>query len=285
MAHAIQVRTRAVELIKEGHTQEFVSRILKVGTTSIKRWKNQIETQGEIRCNYDVSNRVATKIPREKLTAYYEENPDAFLKEAGIHFNCTAPAVHYACERCKITYKKKEPRCKEQKVNDREKFAEAIKDLDENTLCWVDECGVDKHYHRNYGRSLRGKRIYASIPGKKYKRTNIIAGYLRGKVAAPFQYDATTDCDLVEGWFEQHLLKALPKGTTIPIDNAPFHRMDMLRDIVESAGCHLIALPTYSPDLNKIEHALWANMKNYLRNYSKNFSSIEDALSDYFQLK
>jgi transposase len=170
-------------------------------------------------------------------------------------------------------------------VKDREKFTETIEKIDETTICWVDQCGVDKHYHRCYGRSLRGKRIYASVPGKRYKRTNIIAGYMNGKIKAPFQYDGTTDSDLVEGWFESYLLPVLPKGTTIPIDSASFHRKDVLRDIADDAGCHLISLPTYSPDLNKIEYAVWANMKNHLRYYSKFFSSLDDALMDYFQLE
>lgn len=164
-------------------------------------------------------------------------------------------------------------------------FAEVIKKIDESTICWVDQCGVDKHYHRKHGRSLRGKRIYASVPVKRYKRTNIIAGYLGGKVVAPFQYDGTTNADLVEGWFENHLLPAIPKGTTISIDSASFHRKSILRDIVEDSGCYLVSLPTYSPDLNKIEFAVWANMKNHIRNYSKYFSSLDDALLDYFRFK
>jgi transposase len=180
---------------------------------------------------------------------------------------------------------KKEPRYKEQKVRDREKFAEVIEKTDERTLCWVDQCGIDKHYHRRHGRALRGKRIYAHVAGKRYKRTNIIAGYLNGKIIAPFQYDGTTNSDLVEGWFENHLLPAIPKGTTIPIHNASFHRKDVLRDMVEDSACLLISLPTYSPDLTQIEHPFLANMKHHLLYYSKNFTSLDDVLVDFFQLK
>jgi transposase len=162
---------------------------------------------------------------------------------------------------------------------------QAIENIDNSTICWVEQCGVDKHYHRRYGRALRGKRVYANIPGKKYKRTNIIAGYLIGKIVAPFQYHGTTDSDLVEGWFEDHLLPSIPKGTTIPIDSASFHRKDILREIVEDSGSHLISLPTYSPDLNKIEPAVSANMKNHLRNYSKYFVTLEVSLLDFFRFK
>ena len=107
MAHAKQVRVRAVELLKEGYTQKAVSLLLKVGTTSIKRWKKEIEEFGDIRYNYDSSNRVAPKLPYDKLLDYFEKNHDALLKEAAAHFACTNAAVHYACKRNKITYKKR----------------------------------------------------------------------------------------------------------------------------------------------------------------------------------
>jgi transposase len=107
MAHAIEMRTRAVELSKEGYTQKFISKLLNVGTTSIKRWAKEIEEFGRIRFNYDISNRVAPKLHPDELMKYIKNNNDALLKEIAGYFNCTVPAVFYACERNKITYKKK----------------------------------------------------------------------------------------------------------------------------------------------------------------------------------
>jgi hypothetical protein len=63
------------------------------------------------------------------------------------------------------------------------------------------------------------------------------------------------------------------------------HRKDILRDMAEDAGRYLISLPTYSSDLNKIEYALWANLKNHLRNHLKYFAVLDDAVMDYFQFK
>ena len=34
-------------------------------------------------------------------------------------------------------------------------------------------CG---YIYREYGRVIRGKKVYDKIPGKKYKRTNIVVG-------------------------------------------------------------------------------------------------------------
>jgi transposase len=107
MAHAIEIRVRAVELLKEGYTQKFVSEILHVGITALKRWKNQIEKTGEISVYYNTLNRVAPKLPVKELEDYFNSNNDALLKEVAEHFNCTPQAVFYACERNNLTYKKK----------------------------------------------------------------------------------------------------------------------------------------------------------------------------------
>ena len=107
MAHAIQIRTRAIELLDEGYTQEETAKLLNVGTTSIKRWKAEILEHGVIRHFYDTSNRTAPKLPKDKLLEHYEDNPDALLKETAEQFDCDPSAIFYACKRYKITYKKR----------------------------------------------------------------------------------------------------------------------------------------------------------------------------------
>ena len=156
--------------------------------------------------------------------------------------------------------------------------------LNEADIIYVDESGIDEYYHREHGRALRGEKIYGEVPGRKFQRTNFIAGYCNGRILAPFQYDGTTDADLVEGWVETCLLPVVSKGSVIIMDNASPHKKDTIFDIIEEAGCILIFLPKYSPDLNPIEH-FWANMKNHLRNYTKNFDSLWQALVDYFRFK
>jgi len=68
----------------------------------------------------------------------------------------------------------------------------------------------------------------------------------------------------VETYFEETLLPFLPAGSIIVLDNASFHRSVALRILVEAAGCTLLFLPVYSPDLNPIEH-IWATVKRKLR--------------------
>ena len=48
------------------------------------------------------------------------------------------------------------------------------------------------------------------------------------------------------------------------MDNLSAHRPTRIRELIESRGCELLYLPTYSPDYNPIEEA-FAKIKNLLR--------------------
>ena len=59
----------------------------------------------------------------------------------------------------------------------------------------------------------------------------------------------------------------LPKLTTksvVVMDNASFHKGSEMKAAIEGAGHILEYLPTYSPDLNPIEHT-WAQAKTLRR--------------------
>ncbi|SPR13767.1 IS630 family transposase [Orientia tsutsugamushi] len=38
------------------------------------------------------------------------------------------------------------------------------------------------------------------------------------------------------------------------MDNINFHKNNIITVLIESVGCSILFLPTYSPDLNPIEH-------------------------------
>ena len=88
--------------------------------------------------------------------------------------------------------------------------------------------------------------------------------------------------DFFEEWFEKSLLQSLKEKTVIILDNATFHRMNKLKEIVREYGHIILPLPPYSPELNPIEKT-WANIKKFLRNILHKFSKIEDAINYYFE--
>ena len=52
----------------------------------------------------------------------------------------------------------------------------------------------------------------------------------------------------------------LRRGQVLVMDNYCIHKSVKTQEIVEKAGCEILFLPPYSPDLNPIEN-LWANIK------------------------
>jgi transposase len=95
-------------------------------------------------------------------------------------------------------------------------------------------------------------------------------------------YKHTTDSEFFESWFEDCLLQEIPKGHTVIMDNASFHRKKTLHKLARGK-VRLLFLPPYSPDYNPIEKT-WANMKRNLRNNLQGFQSLDSAICDYFDV-
>jgi transposase len=204
------------------------------------------------------------------------------MEEAAKVFNCTKQAIFYALKRLKLQRKKTVSYVERNEVL-RADFQETLDSYPQYKLYFVDECGIDKYLYREYAYAPRGVPVHAKISGKKYKRINIVAAKCADKIVAPLAYGGTTDSVLFEYWFENSLLKAIPKWSVIVLDNATFHRKSVLNALAEKADCEVLFLPPYSPDLNPIEN-FWAWMKSRLRKILPSFDSFDDALDNCFHL-
>jgi transposase len=177
---------------------------------------------------------------------------------------------------------KKETLYKERDEKEREDFDKELSELPVDTpLVYVDEAGVQQEMNRTCGRSKRGVKIYVETSGKRTKKINIVAGYCDGEVLGQTTYPWNTDTEWFCMWFEFVLIPLLKPGSVIVIDNASFHNKTYLPIISEAYGHRILWLPKYSPDKNPIEH-VWATMKTWLRNFSKYYSSIREAISAHF---
>ena len=77
-------------------------------------------------------------------------------------------------------------------------------------------------------------------------------------------FQGSCNTEVVDTCFEKVLLPALPPGSGSVLDNARFHQSPTTAALAAAAGCQLLFLPAYWPDLNPIEH-LWASFKTRLR--------------------
>ena len=143
-------------------------------------------------------------------------------------------------------------------------YREEIKDIPPEKIAYVDESGIDTYLYREYGYALRGQQVLGQVRGRKYRRCGIVAAQMGNRILAPFQYNGTMDSRLFEFWFSNQLLPSLEQGTVIVMDNASFHSKKRLLFAAQNAGCRVLFLPPYSPELNPIEK-FWAWLKRFLR--------------------
>jgi len=76
--------------------------------------------------------------------------------------------------------------------------------------------------------------------------------------------EGTVNKNAFLGYLEYVLLPTLAKGTVLVLDNWTVHHGYEVRELVERFECELLYLPTYSPDLNPIEH-LFAKVKSFIK--------------------
>lgn len=105
MTYSLDFRKCVIEYRQEGHTQKEAQEVFKVSAATISGWEKKLREEGTL--EKKSLNRQPRKLDSEKLKAYIEAHPDAYLREIAAEFSCCETAVTYALRRLKITRKKR----------------------------------------------------------------------------------------------------------------------------------------------------------------------------------
>jgi transposase len=141
----------------------------------------------------------------------------------------------------------------------------------------MDESGMDNREDYEYGYNEKGKRYYALRPGKRTGRVNMLAALCTSQLLAPFTVNGSCTREVFEVWLKKCLVPVLKAGQVVILDNARFHKGGRIRELIEQAGCRLMYLPAYSPDLNKIENC-WSWLKSRIRKRIKDYENLRSAM-------
>lgn len=164
----------------------------------------------------------------------------------------------------------------------RQTFLEQLRSYAPEQIVYIDEAGVDNTEDYAYGWCAQSERFYALKLGHRTCRISMIAGWCNQSVLAPMTFEGYCNSALVYAWVKQFLIPELKPRQVVVIDNASFHKSAAIREWIEQAGCKLLFLPPYSPDLNKIEK-FWARLKHYLRKTLNQFQNFWDAVDNAFK--
>ena len=150
-------------------------------------------------------------------------------------------------------------------------------------IVYLDESGIDSRCGYDYGWNEKGQRFEALKSGRRQGRVNMIAAWCNHNLLAPFTVEGACNRIVFETWLENCLLPTLEPGIVVVMDNATFHKGGCISQLIEDAGCQLLYLPPYSPDLNPIERC-WSWLKSRIRKQLERFDCLRDAIENVLRL-
>lgn len=131
-------------------------------------------------------------------------------------------------------------------------------------IIFIDESGAQTNMTPRYSRAPRGERAYGSAPRNHDTITTLVASLSLAGLGAAMTLEGAMDADAFVAYLTAFLVPTLTAGGIVVMDNLSVHKDKRVRPLIEGAGCVLVYLPAYSPDLTPIEQA-FSKIKNYLR--------------------
>ena len=148
-------------------------------------------------------------------------------------------------------------------------------------VVYFDESGFTKHSYRPHGWAKRGEKVFGKISGNNRKATNLIMAQRGSEWLAPMLFERSCTHHTVIAWMKQALLPELRSNSLVIMDNAPFHNKPQMKELLETNGHAMLALPKYSPDFNPIEQS-FAILK---RRRQFNNASLDQLLVSNYKLE
>jgi transposase len=142
--------------------------------------------------------------------------------------------------------------------------SEVMPELQADRLVFLDEIAAKTDLTRTHGYAPRGQRLLGWAPYRRWQTSTFLGAMRAGGFLAPLVVDGAMTGELFVAYVEQVLIPELEPGDVVVLDNLSCHTQKAVRQALEAAGCRVLYLPAYSPDLNPIEMA-FSKLKRLLR--------------------
>lgn len=104
MTYSLDLRNKTLKYIENGGTWSSASQTFGVAIRTLAHW---LRRKKQNNLSPKARQKGAYKIDEDLLKDFIAKNPDAYLREIAKEFKTTISAIFYACNRSKITLKKR----------------------------------------------------------------------------------------------------------------------------------------------------------------------------------
>jgi transposase len=155
-----------------------------------------------------------------------------------------------------------------------------VHNLDARRLVFIDESGANITLARRYGRAPRGERAHGTAPRNYGHNLTLVAALSLEGVDAPMLLEGAMDRIAFERYIQAFVIPTLRPGQLVILDNLSAHKQAPIRRAIQAAGCHVLFLPSYSPDFNPIELA-FSKIKAHIRRVgARTQDALEHAIAE-----
>ena len=137
-------------------------------------------------------------------------------------------------------------------------------EVDPAALLFLDETSTPLTLTPRRARAPRGQRAVGQVPRRRWEAVTLVATVTLAGLGPAVQLPGALDRAAFDTYIAEALVPALRPGQIVLWDNLNVHKSARARSLIEAAGCRVVPLPRYSPDLNPIE-LVFAKLKTALR--------------------
>jgi transposase len=273
-AISADLRLRIHEACQAGERTAAVAERFAVSAAFVRRLKQRFRLTGSLAPKPHAGGPALKLAAHEAaLRRAVREHPDATPAEHKDRLNLPASRVTVwrALRRLRISRKKKSTHAAEQDRPDvaeaRRQWPQKLAGSKPEDLVFLDETGANTAMQRTHGYAPIGARVVAPAPLAGWQAVTLVGTLTAGGLVAPWALEGAMNGAWFLAYVEQVLVPALRPGMVVVMDNLPSHKVQGVEQAIAAAGCRLLYLPAYSPDLNPIENA-YSKLKRALRDWA-----------------
>ena len=104
-AYSVDLRKKVIDLINDGKSKVFISKVLKISTKTIYNWIQKYKETNTLEPSTK-NNKRPSIVDLERLEKYIIKNPSKTLKQIGKEFNCSYVAIFKRLKQLGYSFKK-----------------------------------------------------------------------------------------------------------------------------------------------------------------------------------